>query len=78
MDQILGEIRLFGGSFAPYGWLLCNGQQISKDEFSALFQLISAAMAIPILPYPIYATVRPSVRVPTTPSVQQSVATRLR
>jgi microcystin-dependent protein len=36
----VGEIRMFGGNFAPAGWALCNGavQSISQNE--VLFQLL--------------------------------------
>lgn len=36
----IGEIRIFGGNFAPYSWALCNGQVIAISENAALFQLI--------------------------------------
>jgi microcystin-dependent protein len=36
----IGELRLFGGSFAPYGWALCNGQLLSIAQYSPLYQLI--------------------------------------
>jgi microcystin-dependent protein len=36
----IGEVRLVGFSFAPYGWSICNGQLISIAENSTLFQLI--------------------------------------
>ncbi|MGZ3837493.1 MAG: phage tail protein [Flavisolibacter sp.] len=36
----IGEIRLFGGNFAPFGWAFCNGQLLSIAENSALFNLI--------------------------------------
>lgn len=36
----VGEIRMFGGNFAPSGWLLCQGQLLSIAEFTTLFQLI--------------------------------------
>lgn len=39
-DQYLGEIRMFGGNFAPYGWALCNGQLLSIAQNTALFSLI--------------------------------------
>ena len=31
---------MFGGSFAPVGWALCNGQLMAISENEALFQLI--------------------------------------
>jgi microcystin-dependent protein len=36
----IGEIRMFGGSFAPAGWAFCNGQVMPISENDALFQLI--------------------------------------
>jgi len=36
----VGEIRMFAGTFAPVGWLDCDGQQVSIAENEALFQLI--------------------------------------
>lgn len=40
MDQFLGEIRMFGGNFAPVGWALCNGQVLSIAENDALYALL--------------------------------------
>jgi microcystin-dependent protein len=39
-DPYIGEIRMFGGNFAPVGWSFCNGQLLSISEYTALFQLI--------------------------------------
>ncbi|MGO9960808.1 MAG: phage tail protein [Solirubrobacteraceae bacterium] len=39
-QPFIGEIRIFGGNFAPTGWALCNGQLMAIDEFAALFALI--------------------------------------
>ena len=36
----LGEIRMFGGNFAPRQWMLCQGQLLSISQYSALFSLI--------------------------------------
>lgn len=36
----VGEIRLFGGNFAPAGWALCNGAILPISEYETLFQLI--------------------------------------
>lgn len=36
----IGEIRMFGGSFAPAGWAFCNGQLLPISENDALFTLI--------------------------------------
>ncbi len=40
MENYLGEIRMFGGNFAPSGWALCNGQLMSISQYSALFAII--------------------------------------
>lgn len=39
-DQFIGEIRMFGGNFAPQGWALCNGQLLPISQNQALFSLI--------------------------------------
>ena len=36
----VGEIRMFAGSFAPVGWMLCDGQLLPISEHETLFQLI--------------------------------------
>src|ERR1043165_4738110 len=36
----VGEIRMFGGTFAPLGWADCNGQLIAIAQNAALFALI--------------------------------------
>src|SRR3979409_2110742 len=36
----IGEIRLFGGTFAPAGWAMCQGQLMPISENDTLFQLI--------------------------------------
>ena len=36
----IGEIRLFGGNFAPRDWALCNGQIQAINQNQALFSLI--------------------------------------
>ncbi len=40
MENYLGEIRIFGGTFAPYGWYDCNGQLLAINENDALFALL--------------------------------------
>jgi microcystin-dependent protein len=35
-----GSIIQFGGSSAPSGWLLCNGQSVSRITYAALFAVI--------------------------------------
>ena len=36
----VGEIRIFGGNFAPAGWMFCEGQLLAISENETLFQLI--------------------------------------
>ena len=36
----VGEIRLFGGNFAPVNWMFCNGQLLAISEYDVLFNLI--------------------------------------
>lgn len=36
----IGEIRMFGGNFAPVGWEFCDGQTLPISENEALFTLI--------------------------------------
>ncbi|MEO6039227.1 MAG: tail fiber protein [Saprospiraceae bacterium] len=36
----VGEIRMFAGSFAPAGWMFCDGQLLPISENETLFQLI--------------------------------------
>jgi microcystin-dependent protein len=36
----VGEIRMFGGNFAPAGWQFCDGTLLPISEFETLFQLI--------------------------------------
>jgi microcystin-dependent protein len=36
----VGEIRMFGGNFAPNGWSFCDGSILPISENETLFQLI--------------------------------------
>ena len=40
MEGTMGEIRMFGGTFAPRGWMLCQGQAMSISQWDALFALL--------------------------------------
>src|SRR5271167_2889298 len=42
-DPFLGEIRMFGGNFAPIGWALCNGQLLSISQNTALFSVLGTS-----------------------------------
>lgn len=39
-NPYIGEIRMFGGNFAPQGWAFCAGQLLPISENEALFNLI--------------------------------------
>jgi microcystin-dependent protein len=36
----VGEIRMFGGNFAPVGWMFCEGQLLPISQYDVLFNLI--------------------------------------
>lgn len=36
----IGEIRIFGGNFAPAGWALCDGRLLQISQNQALYSLI--------------------------------------
>lgn len=40
MDQFIGEIRIFAGTFPPKGWALCNGQILAISQNTPLFAVI--------------------------------------
>jgi microcystin-dependent protein len=40
VQPYVGEIRMFGGSFAPAGWAFCDGTPLPISENEVLFQLI--------------------------------------
>lgn len=39
-NNYIGEIRMFGGNFAPVGWMFCEGQLLPIASYTALFNLI--------------------------------------
>ncbi len=39
-EPFVGEIRMFGGNFAPAGWAFCNGALLAISENDTLFTLI--------------------------------------
>jgi microcystin-dependent protein len=40
MDPFLGEIRIFGGNFAPVGWAICDGSLLPIAQNTALFSIL--------------------------------------
>jgi microcystin-dependent protein len=41
--QIVGEIRMFAGNFAPTGWMFCEGQLLQIAQNVALFSLLGTS-----------------------------------
>jgi microcystin-dependent protein len=39
-DPYLGEIRMFGGNFAPLGWHFCDGTLLPISQYDALYALL--------------------------------------
>ena len=39
-EPYVGEIKMFGGTFAPAGWAFCSGQLLPISENETLFNLI--------------------------------------
>jgi microcystin-dependent protein len=39
-EPFIGEIRMFGGTFAPRGWALCDGQLLSISTYTSLFSIL--------------------------------------
>ncbi|AHJ96605.1 phage tail protein [Hymenobacter swuensis] len=40
MDNYVGEIRVFAGSYAPENWVFCKGQLLSINDYDVLYSLI--------------------------------------
>ncbi len=43
MDGTIGEIVLFGGTFAPRNWAFCEGQLLQISQNQALFSVLGTA-----------------------------------
>ncbi|MEJ2619332.1 MAG: tail fiber protein [Candidatus Thiodiazotropha sp.] len=41
-DRFIGEIRMFGGNYAPEQWAYCDGQVIPVSQNEALFSLLGS------------------------------------
>lgn len=39
-EPYIGEIRMFAGTYAPLGWMFCEGQNVPIAENEALYSLI--------------------------------------
>jgi len=40
MDPFIGEIKMFGGNFAPRSWAFCDGQLLPIAQNTALFSIL--------------------------------------
>jgi microcystin-dependent protein len=40
MDPFVGEIRIFGGTFAPMDWAFCDGQTMPIAQYDVLYALV--------------------------------------
>jgi microcystin-dependent protein len=40
MEGYLGEIKMFGGQFAPRNWALCDGQLLPINQNQALYSIL--------------------------------------
>jgi microcystin-dependent protein len=40
MEGTIGEIRMFGGSFAPRGWQLCQGQVLPISTYDTVYTIL--------------------------------------
>ncbi|RYZ21783.1 MAG: phage tail protein [Chitinophagaceae bacterium] len=40
MDPYIGEVRMFAGTFAPRGWMFCQGQILPIAQNTALFSIL--------------------------------------
>ena len=40
MDEYMGIIKLFAGTYAPVGWAFCNGQLLPISQNQALYSLL--------------------------------------
>jgi microcystin-dependent protein len=43
MDAYIGEVRMFGGDFAPRDWAFCDGRLLAINQYTALFSLLGTA-----------------------------------
>jgi len=41
IDHFMGEVSLFGGTFAPRGWAFAQGQLLAISQYSELFGILS-------------------------------------
>lgn len=42
-ESFIGSIDEFAGSYAPRGWMNCDGRQLSTAQYQALFSILGTA-----------------------------------
>lgn len=42
-EPYIGEIRIFAGAFAPRGWALCNGSELTVSQFKELYTVLGTS-----------------------------------
>ena len=45
-SAVTGVVQLYAGSTAPSGWLICNGQAVSRTTYAALFAVIGTTYGV--------------------------------
>jgi len=40
MTPFVGELKIFGGNYAPVGWMLCAGQLLAISQYEVLYALL--------------------------------------
>ncbi len=44
--MVAGLIRMYAGSVAPEGYLMCDGSAVSRDQYSGLFDVIGTTFGV--------------------------------
>lgn len=47
VTRLVGEIKMWAGDTIPYGWLLCDGSEVSKTEYPYLYSSIGDLWGTP-------------------------------
>ena len=47
VTRLVGEIKMWAGDTIPYGWLLCDGSEVSKAEYPYLYSSIGDLWGTP-------------------------------
>lgn len=40
MDEMIGIIKIFAGTYAPRGWMFCQGQMLPIQQYQALYSIL--------------------------------------